>query len=67
MSKKPQQATPIHALSIDQWCALAKVSRRTFYRLLAAGEGPLVICLSDRRRGIRIDDHERWVQSRAAR
>jgi hypothetical protein len=51
-------------LSFHQWCALNGFSPRTGRRLLASGNGPTVIQLSEHRIGVRVADNRRWQQSR---
>ena len=45
-------------------CQRAAIVRRTFERLLACGEGPTVLHLSPRRRGVLESDFEAWLRSR---
>ncbi|UIY40823.1 helix-turn-helix transcriptional regulator [Methylobacterium radiotolerans] len=46
-------------------CEAASLSVSTMRRLIAAGRGPQVIKLSDRRIGIRRSDLEAWLADRA--
>jgi len=52
-------------LSFAVWCELAGFSKATGRRVLASGEGPVVIRLSARRIGIRVRDHKHWLDRRA--
>jgi hypothetical protein len=52
-------------LSIPEWCALNNIGLRTGRRILSAGEGPPVIHLSAKRRGITRRDNRIWQESRA--
>ncbi|MGT2486067.1 helix-turn-helix transcriptional regulator [Methylobacterium oryzae CBMB20] len=45
-------------------CEAASLSVSTMRRLIAAGRGPRVIKLSDRRIGVRRSDLEAWLASR---
>src|SRR5262249_7101681 len=52
-------------LSFAQWCALNGISKRTGRRLLAAGDGPVVTQLSEKRIGITVRNNRAWQASRA--
>jgi hypothetical protein len=52
-------------LSFHQWCALIGVSVATGRRIIASGNGPIVIQLSPRRIGITVADNRRWLETRA--
>jgi hypothetical protein len=54
----------MQVLSFDQAAKKAGLVRRTLERLLAQGEGPAVIFISQRRRGILEDDLTAWLLSR---
>jgi predicted DNA-binding transcriptional regulator AlpA len=60
-----QQLGADRVVSIREWAALAGVSHRTAKRLLAAGDGPPLLRLSERCRGIRLSDHDAWLDARA--
>jgi predicted DNA-binding transcriptional regulator AlpA len=60
-----QQLGADRVVSIREWAQLANVSHRTAKRLLAAGEGPPLLKLSERCRGIRLSDHNAWLASRS--
>jgi predicted DNA-binding transcriptional regulator AlpA len=51
-------------LTLAQWYTLNGFSRATAQRLIARGEGPRLIKLSERRIGIRLSDHREWQASR---
>ena len=51
-------------LSYDEAAGRAGFVRRTLERLISVGEGPAVIELSTRRRGILEDDLTTWLMSR---
>jgi predicted DNA-binding transcriptional regulator AlpA len=51
-------------LSFRQWCEINGFSRSTGQRIIAAGKGPRLIQLSERRIGIRLSDHRRWQEAR---
>jgi predicted DNA-binding transcriptional regulator AlpA len=48
-------------LTFKQWIKLIGVSRSTGLRILDSGEGPPKIKLSERRFGIRVSDHLKWL------
>ena len=51
-------------ISFDEAAVRAGFSRRTLERLISVGEGPAVISLSARRKGILESDHDNWLTSR---
>ncbi|WP_235939940.1 helix-turn-helix transcriptional regulator [Bradyrhizobium hipponense] len=51
-------------LSFDDWCKLNGFSRSTGQRLIAAGNGPQFIKLSERRKGVTVAENRRWQASR---
>jgi hypothetical protein len=51
-------------LSYNEAAARAGVVRRTLERLISLGEGPAIITLSARRRGILERDLEAWLLKR---
>jgi predicted DNA-binding transcriptional regulator AlpA len=51
-------------LSFDDWCKLNGFSRSTGQRLIAAGNGPTFIKLSERRKGVTVAENRRWQTSR---
>jgi predicted DNA-binding transcriptional regulator AlpA len=55
---------PNRVLTLRQWADLNSLGYRTACRLLASGEGPKVIQLTERRIGIREADNEKWQQAR---
>jgi len=57
-------APPSRVLTYAECCQRAAIVRRTFERLLACGEGPTVLHLSPRRRGVLESDFEAWLRSR---
>lgn len=50
--------------TLNQFAARAKISRRHLDRLMSTGEGPPVIELGRRRKGIADDDGDAWLRSR---
>ena len=54
----------MQVLSYNEAAARAGIVRRTLEKLISLGEGPAVINLSARRRGIFDDDLEKWLRSR---
>jgi predicted DNA-binding transcriptional regulator AlpA len=57
----------MQVLSYNEAASRAGIVRRTLERLISLGEGPAVVNLSARRRGILDDDLEKWVRSRRRR
>ena len=51
-------------LSFKQWCEINGFSRSTGQRLIAAGNGPRFIQLSEKRIGVRVGENRRWQDSR---
>ena len=51
-------------LSFKQWCEINGFSRSTGQRLIAAGNGPRFIQLSEKRIGVRVGENPRWQDSR---
>jgi predicted DNA-binding transcriptional regulator AlpA len=54
----------MHVLSMDEAARRAGFCRRTLDRLIANGEGPSVIKISDRRRGVLDADLDTWLMAR---
>ena len=55
---------PYQILSFKQAAERAGIVRRSLERLIANGEGPSVVHISARRRGILEADLEKWLLSR---
>jgi predicted DNA-binding transcriptional regulator AlpA len=51
-------------VSIQDWAHLAGISHRTARRMIVEGDGPPVLKLSERLRGIRVSDHNAWLAAR---
>jgi hypothetical protein len=51
-------------MSFGQWCQLNGFSRKTGERIVAAGNGPKFIQLSERRKGVTVAENRRWQASR---
>jgi hypothetical protein len=51
-------------MSFDDWCKLNGFSRSTGQRLIASGQGPRFIQLSEKRKGVTIGENRRWQESR---
>jgi hypothetical protein len=56
--------TALTVYSYNQAAAITGLARRTLERLIALGEGPAIIELSPRRRGILETDLITWLQKR---
>jgi predicted DNA-binding transcriptional regulator AlpA len=57
-----RQQSPV--LSFSAWCQINGISERTGRRILASGDGPKTLQLSERRIGIREIDNAAWQESR---
>lgn len=51
-------------LSFDEWCRLNGFSRSTGERMVKAGQGPVFVQLSARRKGVTVAENRRWQASR---
>jgi hypothetical protein len=51
-------------MSFDDWCNLNGFSRSTGQRIVASGNGPRFIKLSEKRKGVTIGENRRWQESR---
>jgi len=51
-------------MSIDQWCVVNGFSIWTGKRLIAAGKGPIITQISDRKIGITVANNRAWQKSR---
>jgi hypothetical protein len=51
-------------MSFDDWCKLNGFSRSTGQRIIAAGNGPQFIKLSERRKGVTVAENRRWQHGR---
>jgi predicted DNA-binding transcriptional regulator AlpA len=59
----PQQAFDLHqVLRFRDWIKLAGVSSATGWKLLHSGEGPKWIRIGEKRIGIRVADHIKWIE-----
>jgi hypothetical protein len=61
-----QQAAPIAAFTIAEFCAAHRLSRALFYKLTVQGRGPRVTPLGSQKRVIMIEDAAAWRAERAA-
>jgi hypothetical protein len=76
--KQRQQSDPIHdreielnralddqrVMTVPQWCEVNGFSIWTGKRLIAAGKGPKITQLSDRRIGVTLANNRAWQKSR---
>jgi hypothetical protein len=51
-------------MSFDDWCKLNAFSRSTGQRIIAGGNGPRFIQLSQKRKGVTVGENRRWQESR---
>jgi hypothetical protein len=54
-------------LSLLEWANMAGISERTAQDLRARGEGPRFIKLTDKKLGVTLAEHRRWLKSRMER
>jgi predicted DNA-binding transcriptional regulator AlpA len=54
----------LRVMSLREWCELNNLSVATGRRIIAAGEGPKVMQLGERRVGVREDHNIEWQESR---
>lgn len=54
----------MRVLSFTEAAESAGINRRTFERLIAAGEGPTIVHMSERRRGVLDVDLNTWLMGR---
>jgi hypothetical protein len=54
----------MRVLTFDEAAERAGFTRRTLERLISVGEGPPVVILSKRRRGIIDEDNDAWLRGR---
>ena len=47
-----------------EWAALAGISERTARDLRARGKGPRCVMLTDKKLGVSLAEHRRWVKAR---
>jgi predicted DNA-binding transcriptional regulator AlpA len=57
---------PNKVLSFPEWVMLVGLSRDAGYRLLNSNNGPRTIRLGTRKIGIRLSDHNAWIERRAS-
>jgi predicted DNA-binding transcriptional regulator AlpA len=51
-------------MSFEDWYRLNGFSRSTGQRIIASGQGPRFIQLSERRKGVTVGENRRWQESR---
>jgi hypothetical protein len=54
----------LKVMTIPEWCKLMDFSYATGKRIIARGDGPPIIQLSTKRRGIRVFDAAQWQEAR---
>ena len=54
----------MQVLTFDEAAKRASLTRRSIERLFAIGEGPAIVSLGKRRRGVLDVDLDRWLMSR---
>ena len=47
-----------------EWAALAGISERTARDLRARGKGPRCVMLTDKKLGVSLAEHRRWIKAR---
>jgi hypothetical protein len=51
-------------LTFGEWCRLAGLGESTGRKLKAAGKGPRFVRLTDKKLGVTLREHRRWVKAR---
>jgi len=51
-------------MSFRDWCTLNNFSESTGQRLIASGQGPRFVRISEKRKGVTVGENRRWQQSR---
>ena len=64
LSRQLATEVELKVLNFDVCADTADLSRRHFERLIAGGEGPAIVHVSKRRRGVLDVDLEKWLLSR---
>jgi hypothetical protein len=64
MQERDREPKTLKVLSHPVCANRAGIALRTWQRVLAVGEGPAVVHLTKRRRGVLEEDFERWLLSR---
>jgi hypothetical protein len=54
-------------LSFLEWARMAGLSERTAQEIRARGEGPRCIKLTDKKLGVTLAEHRRWMKARMER
>ena len=54
--------SPARVRSLRETAEIAGISLSTFRRVIADGNGPTITWISPRRRGVRDDHREEWLQ-----
>jgi hypothetical protein len=57
----PADLNDSQVLRVSEWCDAAGVSLRNGRRILASGNGPKVVRLSDHRIGVTVKAHRDWL------
>ena len=52
---------PDRVLSLDEWAALACISKSNAEKMIARGEGPTITRMSRKRIGVRLRHHAAWL------
>ena len=58
------RARPDAVMTIPEWCDLNGFSVATGHRILRRGDGPRIVQLGLRRKGVRVSDNLAWQDSR---
>jgi predicted DNA-binding transcriptional regulator AlpA len=54
-----------HILTLAEFRELARISKATVTRMIAAGKAPRLIRLGEKKLGVRYGDYVRWLGARA--
>jgi predicted DNA-binding transcriptional regulator AlpA len=64
INTKPVAALdPAQVLRVSQWIELSGLGTDYAWRLLRSGKGPRLLKLSERRLGVKVADHNTWVEA----
>ena len=51
-------------LTFGEWCRLASIGESTGRKIKAAGKGPRLVRLTDKKLGVTLREHRRWMKAR---
>jgi hypothetical protein len=51
-------------LTFGEWCRLASIGESTGRKIKAAGKGPRFVRLTEKKLGVTLREHRRWMKAR---